>query len=208
MNLLLLSKNTGAVEPFLAATIQIAGRRLRIGYVTDAQVSYSAAPFVEAERGRIEALGHDVTYIETRSLTPAQLDAALTEIDALYVASGSTFALLEALRTSGNDAVITDHVRAGLPYIGSSAGSIIAGPDAAPLSLMDDPADGPLLRDTKGLGLIGTTIVPHADGKLPPYPTELINRVLQTYGTDYELQPLRDDQALVVDDQGERVVRS
>lgn len=46
------------------------------------------------------------------------------------------------------------------------------------------------------------------DGLLPPYPPELIDRILHTYGGDYRLQPLRDDQALLVDELGTRVVAS
>ncbi len=46
------------------------------------------------------------------------------------------------------------------------------------------------------------------DGRLPPYPPELIDRILHTYGGDYRLQPLRDDQALLVDELGTRVVAS
>jgi len=156
----------------------------------------------------MSALGHDVREINARNTKPDQLDAELAALDALYVASGSTFALLEALKTTGNDAVIIDHVRAGLPYIGTSAGSIIAGPDIAPASLMDDPADGPLLQDTQGLALVDTTVVPHADGLLPPYPPELIDRILETYGVEHRLQPLRDDQALLVDARGAQVIAS
>jgi dipeptidase E len=89
----------------------------------------------------------------------------LAELDAVYVASGSTFALLEALKTTGNSAVLTEHVRNGLPYVGASAGSIIAGPDVTPASLMDDPADGSALTDFAGLALIDRTVIPHADGQ-------------------------------------------
>ena len=195
--------------PFLSDTAPT-DRPLRIGYVTDAQTNDEGTPFVETECGRVQALSPDVILIEARTLTRERFDANLRSIDALYVASGSTFALLASLRTTGNDVVVVEHVEAGLPYIVivCSAGSIITGPDIAPLSLMDDPADGPLLLNTKGLGLIGTTVVPHADGMLPPYPAELIERILRTYCADYALQPLRDDQALPIDDNGERLIPS
>ena len=208
MRLLLLSWQSGALAPFLADASGDPDRGLTIGYVTDAQAGLAGAPFVAAERARVSALGHDVREINARNTKPDQLDAELAALDALYVASGSTFALLEALKTTGNDAVIIDHVRAGLPYIGTSAGSIIAGPDIAPASLMDDPADGPLLQDTQGLALVDTTVVPHADGLLPPYPPELIDRILETYGVEHRLQPLRDDQALLVDARGAQVIAS
>jgi dipeptidase E len=208
MRLLLLSWQSGALAPFLADGSGDPDRRLTVGYVTDAQAGLAGAPFVAAERSRMSALGHDVREISGRNTKPDQLDAELAALDALYVASGSTFALLEALKTTGNDAVIIDHVRAGLPYIGTSAGSIIAGPDIAPASLMDDPADGPLLRDTRGLALVDTTVIPHADGLLPPCPPELIDRIVETYGVEHRLQPLRDDQALLFDARGTRVIAS
>lgn len=208
MEILLLSRHTGAVAPFLAAAVGAGHGRLRLGYVDDAQRSFAQAPFVEAERAAVDGLGHDVVRITVRDTTPAELDALLASLDVLYVASGSTFALLESLRTTGNAEVIVAHVRRGLPYIGASAGSIVAGPDATPASLLDDPADGPLLTDLGGLGLVDQTVVPHADGQLPPYPPKLIQQTLDTYGREYELVPLRDDQALRVDDSGARVIDS
>ncbi|WP_370581806.1 Type 1 glutamine amidotransferase-like domain-containing protein [Plantibacter sp. VKM Ac-2876] len=199
MKILLLSRQPGAMVPFLAESIDAAGRRLRLGYIDDAQVAFAEAPFVRAERESVEALGHEVVRITVRDIAPADLDRMLADLDGVYVASGSTFALLEALRSSGNDTVITRHVQAGLPYIGSSAGSIIAGPDATPASLLDDPADGPTLTGFAGLALVDRTVIPHADGQLPPYPPELISRTVERYADDYPLVPLRDDQALLID---------
>lgn len=135
-------------------------------------------------------------------------DAQAAFRDAPFVAGGNTFALLEALRISGNDDVLVDHVRRGLPYIGLSAGSIVAGPDVTPASLMDDPADGPALENHEGLDLIDVTPIPHADGALPPYPPELIRRTVDTYGSDFALLPLRDDQALLVEDGSATVIAS
>ncbi len=208
MKILLLSLNTGAVAPFLTEAARVTDRALRVGYALDAQAAYLGLPFVEAERERIRSLGYEVVPLMFRELAPAQLDAELEALDAIYVASGSTFALLESLRVTGNDEIVLSHVKSGLPYIGSSAGSIIAGPDVAPAALMDSPADGPLLNDTKGLGLVSATVIPHADGKLPPYPSALIDQTLETFGAEYALQPLRDDQALLADEQGESVIFS
>ncbi len=141
-------------------------------------------------------------------MSRADFASALDEIDALYVASGSTFGLLDALRANNARQAIVDRVRAGLPYIGASAGSIVAGPSIEPASLMDDPADAPGLEDYEGLRLIPSVVIPHADGQLPPYPAELIQRTLEQFGADHELIPLRDDQALIVDAEGSRVIAS
>jgi len=208
VKILLLSRHTGALAPFLAEVTRASRSRLRIGYVTDAQSAFPDAPFVLAERDAVHRLGHEVVDVTVRTSTPLRLGEQLSALDAVYVASGSTFALLEALRTTGNDTVLAEHVRAGLPYVGASAGSIIAGPDVTPASLMDDPADGPGLADFAGLGLIDQTVIPHADGQLPPYPPEVIQETVDRYGAGHRLVLLRDDQALRVDGDDRTVVAS
>lgn len=185
-----------------------AAARGPIVYVADAQAAYAGAPFTTAERETVASFGRDVVDVTVRDADPADFDALLATAGAVYVAGGSTFALLEALRSSGNDAVLIDHVRRGLRYIGLSAGSIVAGPDVTPASIMDDPADGPALASHAGLGLVGRTVIPHADGALPPYPPELIQRTLDAYGSDFALLPLRDDQALLVDGETETLIAS
>ncbi|KAB1636161.1 Type 1 glutamine amidotransferase-like domain-containing protein [Pseudoclavibacter terrae] len=207
MKILLLSRCTGAVAPFLAESTGAAAP-LRLGYIDDAQAAFSEAPFVRAERDAVAKLGHEILGITVRNLDPAEFERVLEGLDAVYAASGSTFALLEALRVSGCDVPLVRFVRAGLPYVGSSAGSIIAGPDITPASLMDDPADAPTLTDLAGLGLVEQTVIPHADGHLPPYPPELIRRTVDTYGPDYPLVLLADDQALVATGTGARVIES
>jgi len=206
MKLLFLSRNPGAMRPFLDGVRP--GAPLRVGYIRDAQVAYAGAPFVAAERRAVEVLGHEIVDITVRDLTSSAFAATLSTVDAVYVAGGSTFALLEALTITGSDVVLAERVRDGMPYIGCSAGSIIAGPDITPASLMDDPADAPSLTEFAGLGLIDRTVIPHADGLLEPYPSSLIDETIARYGSSHRLLPLRDDQALLVDGDRETVIDS
>jgi dipeptidase E len=206
-SLLLLSLGLGAVPAFLAAHAPT-GRALTIGYVPDAARAHPDAPYVAAERAGVAALGHALVDVRLTGADPRGVASALDGVDAMYVAGGSTFALLDALRTSGADAVVAERVRAGLPYIGCSAGSVVAGPSIEPVALMDDPGDAPDLTDLRGLGLTDAVVVPHADGKLPPYPLDLIGRTLARYGPDHELVPLCDDEALLVTGPGWSVVTS
>jgi dipeptidase E len=208
MRMLLLSRGAGAVPDFLAQSTIGKPGPLRLGYLADASAAYSDAPFVRSERAVIDALGHAVRDLSARSMAPVDFSSALTEIDALYVAGGSTFALLDALRVNGARQTIIDAVRHGLPYIGASAGSIVAGPSIEPASLMDDPDDAPGLDDYEGLQLVSSVVIPHADGQLPPYPPELIQRTLERFGADYDLIALRDDEALLVDADGARIIAS
>lgn len=210
VKILLLSRDTGAILPFLTGSNRAKAPLdgFRIAYIDDAQQSFAGAAFVEAERAALEELAGHIVPVTARETETHRFDQILEDVDAVYVASGSTFALLDALRESGNAAVLVDRVRAGLPYIGASAGSIIAGPDVTPASLMDDPADGPALTDYAGLALIDQTVIPHADGLLPPYPPELIQKTLDTYRGAYALAPLNDDEALLMDNGRLSVIRS
>lgn len=204
---LLLSLGAGAVPGFLRA--HGAGTRpFTIGYVPDAARAYADAPFALEERERVRALGHPVVDVVLTGSSRAQVSAALDAVDALWVAGGSTFALLDAVRGADAAQEIAGRVRSGLLYIGSSAGSILAGPSVEPASVMDDPADVPGLTDLAGLGLVDVVVVPHADGALPPYPPEVIARTVERYGDAHRLVLLRDDQALLVEGTESLVVAS
>lgn len=200
MHLLLLSLGVGAVPGFIASHVRRPAEEIRVGYVDDAARPYADEWFVAAEREQLAELGYSLTDITVGDFDDAgSFDAVLEDVDALYVAGGNTFVLLAALRRHGCDEALLERVRQGLPYIGSSAGSIITGLSVEPLSLMDDPADALDLVDRAGLALVETVVIPHADGALPHYPSELIERIDRTYGAEYALTFVNDDQALLVE---------
>ncbi|MEN4904581.1 Type 1 glutamine amidotransferase-like domain-containing protein [Luteimonas sp. TWI1416] len=209
MRLLLLSLGTGALPDFIADHVGRPASTVRLGYLDDAARPYAGLPFVAAERARIVAQGYRVIALTAGDFEdPAAFGATLEGLDALYVAGGNTFALLAALRRRSVDAALVAQVQAGLPYIGASAGAIVTGPSIEPASLMDDPAEAPALAERRGLGLVDTVVIPHADGALPPYPPALIAEIRRTYGATYPLTFLDDDQALRIDDAAPRLIAS
>lgn len=205
MNLLLLSISLGAVPRFLDECVGNVSRPLCIGYITDAA---EGMPFAGVELEGVKSLGHKVVEIRARDWSGDAFGKLLDTLDAVYVAGGETFVLLEALRAKGAADVLVEKVREGLPYIGCSAGSVITGPTITPVELLDDRDLAPDLSSDEGLHLIETVIIPHADGKIPPFPLELIESLVETYGERYPLLLLNDDQALRVDDSGSRVIES
>lgn len=209
MHLLLLSLGIGALPGFLADRVGEPADRIRLGYLDDAALPYRGADFTAFERDRLTGLGYELTTITARTVdSPERFGAELDTFDALYVCGGETFVLLESLRRHGLGDVLADRVWAGLPYVGLSAGSVIAGSTAEPVSLMDDPATAPSLTDHRGLGFVGTAIVPHSDGQLPPYPPALIEQIRTRYAHRYPVTFLRDDQAILAGDDGWSLIAS
>ncbi|NLG48351.1 Type 1 glutamine amidotransferase-like domain-containing protein [Gordonia sp. (in: high G+C Gram-positive bacteria)] len=201
--LILLSLGAGALTEHLPP---VQGERyIKIGYIDEGQRHLLDEPFTGPERERLVRFGYHVVNIDLRK---GSVEDDLAAVDAVYLSGGDTFALMTGLRRSGADAMIAERVRAGMPYVGLSAGAVVAGPDIEPAALMDDPGMGLDLADFRGLGLTDTVVIPHADGQLPPYPSELIDRTLNEYGDRFTLLPLYDDQALIVDAAGSRVVDS
>jgi len=73
---------------------------------------------------RFAKLGYGMESIH-QSLDPKQ---TIRNADAMFIGGGNTFRLLKALYSNDLIDVIRQRVNAGMPYIGSSAGSNVAGP--------------------------------------------------------------------------------
>jgi len=109
---------------------------------------------------RFQKMEYELTSIHTAS-DPVQ---AVNETDAVFVGGGNTFRLLKALYDFGLIDPIRRRVEAGMPYIGSSAGSNVAAPTIKTTN------DMPIVQPPSfnALGLVSFQINPHY---LDPDPT-------------------------------------
>jgi dipeptidase E len=114
-------------RPYLAYAraelLDFIGPARRLGFVTAASLGNEEA-YYETARGALApviALEH-VRW--DRDPFPV-----LDRSDAVFVGGGNTYALLWRLRQSGLLEPLRERVRAGLPYVGASAGSNVAGPN-------------------------------------------------------------------------------
>ena len=87
----------------------------------------------------------------------------IDDFDIMYMMGGNTFYLLDVIRKTGFDKIISDFINNGKIYIGSSAGSIILG-NSIDVALGYDE-NNVNMTDFTGLKIIDALIVPHSNRK-------------------------------------------
>jgi len=109
--------------------------------------------YTATARARFQKMGYELTSIHSAA-NPAQ---AVKETDAMFIGGGNTFRLLKALYDFDLLDVIRERVDAGMPYIGSSAGSNMACPTIRTTN------DMPIIQPPSfnALGLVPFQINPH-----------------------------------------------
>ena len=81
--------------------------------------------------------------------------------DVIYFSGGNTFYLLQQLQLTQSAGIFRNAIKAGKIYIGTSAGSIVAGPDIYPTYNLDKVKEAPRLKGYKCLGLVDFVVLPH-----------------------------------------------
>ena len=114
---------------------------------------YDLEAYAAMARARFGKMGYDLTSIHTAT-SPLQ---AVDDADTVFIGGGNTFRLLKALYDFGILDPIRQHAQGGMPYIGSSAGSNVAGPTIK--TTKDMPIVQPPSFDA--LGLVPFQISPH-----------------------------------------------
>jgi dipeptidase E len=163
MRLLLISNSTqhgghyldhcaAAIASFLAPNVS---RVLFVPYALKNRDAYAPRA-----RARFEAMGLGLDSIHDAADGPLQ---AVERAEALFVGGGNTFRLLDALWREQLIAPIRRRVRAGLPYVGVSAGSNVACPSIRTTN--DMPIVEP--HSFAALGLVPFNINPHYQDPIP-----------------------------------------
>lgn len=114
---------------------------------------YDRDVYAATARKRFQKMGYGLDSIHTA--TDAQ--QVLNDAEAIFIGGGNTFRLLKALYDADVLQLIRRRVSEGMPYIGSSAGSNVAGPTIK--TTKDMPIVQPPSFDA--LGLVPFQISPH-----------------------------------------------
>lgn len=130
---------------------------------------------VEIEDGNLEWLGKDrqslidvgflITDYTITNKTKEEIEKDLQRFDVIYVSGGNTWYLLAKIQESNCAEVFRKLVSNGKIYIGTSAGSIIAGPSVYPAYSIENQEKASDLKDYTALNLVNFVVYPHWGSK-------------------------------------------
>ena len=163
--LLLMSSSRTAGAGFLEHAREqireLLGQKVRrVLFIPYAGVSHSYVEMAEKTAAVFAELGYELESLHTSG----DAAATLKQAEAVAVSGGNTFRLLSLMQTLGLIAPLRERARAGMPYIGWSAGSNLACPSIRTTN--DMPIVWP--QDCDALGLVPFQINPHYTELLPP----------------------------------------
>ena len=166
MRLLLVSNSTrygsgyldhcaDAIQSFLGPPVNGVKRILFVPYAL-----FDHDDYAERARRRFEAMGYALDSVHDRPGGPV---AAVNSAEAMFIGGGNTFRLVDALWRHELVEPIRRRARAGMPYIGASAGTNVACPSIRTTN------DMPIVEPPSfaALGLVPFNINPHYQDPIP-----------------------------------------
>jgi dipeptidase E len=175
------------------------GRKLV--FVTTASELYTDdLEWRDSDRKALVEAGFAVTDYTITGKSKEEIKKYLEQFDILYMEGGNTYYLLEQIQKTNCAEIICALVKKGIPYIGCSAGSIVAGPDIYPIRHTDEVKEFRHLENYRGLGLVNFIVLPHW-GQECLQELYLGKRMKFNYNEDHKLLFLTDNQYIYIQDE-------
>lgn len=146
--------------------------RSRLGHNKDLKTAFIITPvegdsdqedlsWVQEDRDGLNNNGFITFDYTITNKSNSQIRADLRGIEVLYISGGNEFYLKEKANENNFGDIVHELVNSGVIYIGTSAGSIIAGTDMRATTQLSDLDTLKNPTDTTGFGLVNFTILPH-----------------------------------------------
>lgn len=170
---------------------------LTVAFIPTAANVYDDKYFIERDREKLILLGFKIFDLNIAGKTEKYLYENLKSTDIIFVAGGNSFYLLEKSIESGFYELVKQFVEEGKYYIGSSAGSVLAGSSISHVTLLDNQTKAPKLKSFEGFKLIDKIILPHYDNK--KYQDKM--KIIMTENSKFhdKIITLNDNEALVIE---------
>lgn len=202
---LFLTSSSSAVSSKVISLLPFKPNDRTICYIrTAAFPDGNVPPSLNTEMETLVNLGFKVKSIDLAILEPEDLEEAFSECDLFWVCGGNTLYLLQEVRRSGFDNFVTNKILEGIPYVGSSAGSIILGPDVEFERFACDTTEAPNLTSYEGLNLFPFSTYVHFD---KPWAKDVYKDILKfSLDNSKSFITLHDNQFIYVQDEKWQVI--
>lgn len=171
-----------------------------VTFIPTASLNEEVNFYVEDGKEALIKQGMIVDELEISTATKEEIKSKLQQNDYIYITGGNTFFLLQELRKSGADEIITEQINLGKVYIGESAGSIIVSNNIEYVKEMDDFTIALNLDSFVSLGLVDFYPLPHYESF--PF-EEIVENIIANYTGKINLFPISNTQVIMVD--GEKI---
>ena len=167
----------------------------KVAFIGNAKDKYVDKSGLIKYREFFKNKGYELENVDLRKFKQDTLFEKLSKFNLIFAAGGNSFVLLEAMRISGFDKIITKILDKGVIYLGQSAGSCVMGSSIEPFQLMDSKPEGTNLKDFKGLGFVDFVFVPHY--KSEKYGKK-VEKLVKKYSKTHKLQLFTDSEGLIM----------
>lgn len=156
-------------------------------------------------KAKMEEVGFHFIVYDITGKTNEQIVADLSRFDVMYIEGGNSYYLLQESQKNGFGEFVKNRVDDGMIYVGTSAGTVIAGPDIEPVRQDSRAALAPDLHGTSGYGLVDFVVMPHWG---QPKRRDLFNeyRLNHMYQGDYPYILINDHQYVEVTDDWYKII--
>ncbi len=166
-----------------------------VTFIPTASVVEDFTEYVDDDKNAFIELGLIVDELNISDKNEQQIAEILSKNDFIYVSGGNTFYLLQELRKSKADNLITEQIKKGKVYIGTSAGSIVLSKNIQYVEQVDDKNVATELNEYSGLGIVDFYPLPHFGNE--PF-TEIMEEVYNEYKEKIPLIPISNTQVIEV----------
>lgn len=189
MSNIILTSSFATVSSELRAK-NILPAKASVAFIPTAGDIYPETPWIDGDRRALIELGYQVTDVDLKGKSVSDLQQSFADADIIFVAGGNTTYLLVEVQRSGFDSIVRDLLKQGKVYIGSSAGSILAGPSVEPFLEEDLGELGRnfVVKNPACLGLVDYIMLPH----YPSY-AERNDELAEEYASRFAFAKVTDD---------------
>lgn len=170
--------------------------RKTVTFIPTASFVEDFTEYVDDDKRAFIELGVIVDELNISDKNEQEIAETLSKNDFIYISGGNTFYLLQELKKSKADQLISEQIKKGKIYIGTSAGSVVLSKNIEYLEKLDDKNKAPDLNDYSGLGCVDFYPLPHY--KSEPF-TEIIEELFNKYKEQIHLIPISNTQVIEVD---------